>query len=155
MSVVIPVMNETTSLEQTVEIILRDSRNDIREILIVVCERTTAESMATTGRLKEQLGELLVVHHQKLPFLGGALREAYDLARASHTVLMASDLETEPNVLSKPRSELRLFQGTVPPGARGAEGRKRQVPAAFFSCSLRLRAAFCEKRKPKTERMFA
>jgi hypothetical protein len=38
-----------------------------------------------------------LVHHQKLPFLGGALREAFDLARGSHVVMMASDLETDPN----------------------------------------------------------
>ena len=39
------------------------------------------------------------MHHQTLPFLGGALRNAFDLARGSHVVMMASDLETDPNDL--------------------------------------------------------
>jgi hypothetical protein len=38
----------------------------------------------------------VVVHHQSLPFLGGAIREAFDLAHGSHVIMMASDLETNP-----------------------------------------------------------
>jgi len=96
-TIVLPVMNETTSLEETVRIILRDVRDRIRELLIVVCDRTTPAAMATVNRLKETHPELVVVHHQKLPFLGGAMREAFQLARGSHVVMMASDLETDPN----------------------------------------------------------
>jgi glycosyltransferase involved in cell wall biosynthesis len=96
-TIILPVMNETTSLEDTVNIILRDVRDCIREFLIVVCDRTTPEAMATVDRLQQAHGDLVVVHHQKLPFLGGAIREAFDLARGSHVVMMASDLETDPN----------------------------------------------------------
>jgi glycosyltransferase involved in cell wall biosynthesis len=96
-TVILPVMNETTSLEETVNIILRDVRDRIKELLIVVCDRTTPQAMATVERLRERHGDLVVVHHQKLPFLGGAIREAFDLARGSHVVMMASDLETDPN----------------------------------------------------------
>lgn len=95
----VPVINETTSLEETVEIILRDVKDRTREILIVVCERTTAQAMATVERIGKSLGGMVRVHSQKLPFLGGALREGFDLARGSHVVIMASDLETDPNAL--------------------------------------------------------
>lgn len=98
-TIVVPVINETTSLEETVNIILRDVKDRTREILIVVCERTTAEARATVDRLSKSLGGMVRVHSQKLPFLGGALREAFDLARGSHVVIMASDLETDPNAL--------------------------------------------------------
>ena len=98
-TVILPVMNETVSLEKTVEIIRRDAGDRVREYLIVVCERTTPEAMATVERLRKDLGELVVVHHQSLPFLGGAMREAFDLARGSHIIMMASDLETDPNVV--------------------------------------------------------
>jgi glycosyltransferase involved in cell wall biosynthesis len=98
-TIVLPVINETTSLEETVGIILRDVKDRTLEILIVVCERTTAEAMATVGRLSENLGGVVRVHSQKLPFLGGAMREAFDLARGSHVVMMASDLETDPNAV--------------------------------------------------------
>ncbi|MGA2035038.1 MAG: glycosyltransferase [Thermoguttaceae bacterium] len=96
-TVILPVMNETTSLKQTVDIVLRDARDRIRELLIVVCERTTPEAMAVVRQLQKDLGDLIVVHHQTLPFLGGALRDAFDVARGSHVIMMASDLETNPN----------------------------------------------------------
>jgi hypothetical protein len=121
-SIVMPVMNETISLEQTVEIILRDARPSIREILIVVCERTTPEAMAVVNRLSQQLGDLVVVHHQTLPFLGGALRECYALARGSHTVLMASDLETEPNDLAKLLEQARKTPWAIVAASRWRKG---------------------------------
>lgn len=96
-TVILPVMNETVSLEETVKIVLRDARDHVKELLIVVCHRTTAESMAVVDRLQKELGSLVVVHHQTLPFLGGALREGFARARGSHVIMMASDLETDPN----------------------------------------------------------
>ena len=80
---------------------LRDVRQYIGQILIVVCDRTTPAALAVVGRLQTDLGELIEVHRQQLPYLGGALREAFDLARGTHVVLMASDLETDPNLLRK------------------------------------------------------
>ena len=95
-TIILPVMNETTSLEETARIILRDVRDRVKELLIVVCDRMTPEAMATTERLREMHGDL-VVDNQRLPFLGGAIREAFDLARGSHVLMMASDLETDPD----------------------------------------------------------
>lgn len=43
----------------------------------------------------------IVVHTQKLPFLGGAVREAFDLCHGTHVIMMASDLETDPNLVQK------------------------------------------------------
>ena len=96
-TIILPVMNETVSLRRTVEIVLRDARDRIKELLIVVCQQTTPEAMAVVDELQRELGDLVVVHHQQLPFLGGAIREAFALARGSHVIMMASDLETDPN----------------------------------------------------------
>lgn len=98
-TIILPVMNETTSLEETVQVILRDAKDRIEEILIVVCKRTTPEAMAVVEHLSQSLGGLVRVHSQTLPFLGGAMREAFDLSRGSHVVMMASDLETDPNAV--------------------------------------------------------
>ena len=96
-TVILPVMNETTSLDETVKIVLRDVKDKLKEILIVVCKRTTPEAMAVVRRLQAELGELVVVLDQTRPYLGGALRDAFDVARGSHVVMMASDLETDPH----------------------------------------------------------
>jgi hypothetical protein len=98
-TVLLPVMNETVSLQETVAIILRDARDDVRELLIIVCERTTPAALVTVEELRRQHGALVTVHRQHLPFLGGALREGFELARGSHVILMASDLETDPELV--------------------------------------------------------
>jgi len=49
-TVILPVMNETASLQKTVEVILRDVQMRVREFLIVVCEKTTAEARALWPR---------------------------------------------------------------------------------------------------------
>jgi glycosyltransferase involved in cell wall biosynthesis len=95
-TIVLPVLNETYSLTQTVDTILLSSKPYLREFLIVIADRTSPESLAAINALSARLGTLIVVHRQNLEFLGGAMREAFDLARGSHVIMMASDLETDP-----------------------------------------------------------
>ena len=106
-TVILPVVNETYSLAETVDSILETSKADVRELLIVVCDKTTPESMATIDSLSARLGDLVVIHRQKLKFLGGAMREAFDLARGTHTIMMASDLETDPALVPRLIAEER------------------------------------------------
>jgi len=124
-TVVLPVMNETTTLRKTVEIVLRDVPDRIRELLIVVCDRTTPEALEVVGELAAQLGDLVVVHRQQLPFLGGALREAFDLARASHVVMMASDMETDP-------ADVRLLIVEAQKSPAGIVTASRWLPGGGF-----------------------
>ncbi len=112
-TIVLPVVNETYSLVQTVDSILATSKPDVRELLIVVCEKTTRESMATIDGLSARLGDLVVVHRQKLKFLGGAMREAFDLARGTHTIMMASDLETDPALVPRLIAEARAHPSAI------------------------------------------
>ena len=112
-TIVLPVVNETYSLVETVDAILKTSKPDVRELLIVVCDKTTRESMATIKSLSARLGDLVVVHHQKLKFLGGAMREAFDLARGTHTIMMASDLETDPALVPRLIAEARAHPAAI------------------------------------------
>ena len=99
-SIVLPVINEVESLQQTVDIIRRTCRaDDIAEYLIVVCERTTARARAKCESIRAELGGQCRIHEQKLPFIGGAMREAFTLVRGSHVVMMSTDLETDPNLI--------------------------------------------------------
>ena len=50
-TIVLPVVNETYSLVETVNSILVTSKQDVRELLIIVCDKTTPESMATIKSL--------------------------------------------------------------------------------------------------------
>jgi hypothetical protein len=121
-TIILPVINETVSLRQTVEIILRDARADLDEILTVVCRRTTAEAMAVVEQIQAELGGLVRVHHQQLPFLGGALREGIELARGSHVIIMGSDLETDPNDVHTLIAQARAHPGAIVATSRWTAG---------------------------------
>jgi glycosyltransferase involved in cell wall biosynthesis len=122
-TIILPVMNETSSLKQTLETILRDvPRDSIREILIVVCNKTIPESMAVIGELQQRYGGLVVVLEQKLPFLGGAMRDAFDISRGSHVIMMASDLETDPGDVRVLIAEARKNPGGIVTASRWRNG---------------------------------
>jgi glycosyltransferase involved in cell wall biosynthesis len=96
---VLPVLNETYSLQQTVDIIFRLSGENLHEILIVVADKTTQASMEIVQKIKSQHPDYVRIHKQKLPFLGGALREAVIIAGGNYIMLMASDFETDPELI--------------------------------------------------------
>jgi glycosyltransferase involved in cell wall biosynthesis len=96
---ILPVLNETYSLQQTVDAIFRLSGEHLKEILIVVADRTTLASMEIVQRINSQHPDFIRIHKQKLPFLGGALREAISIASGNYIMLMASDFETDPELI--------------------------------------------------------
>ena len=99
-SVILPLINETVSLRKTVDIILETCPvSDLKEFLVVVCPKTTAESLAVCEEIRSYCPVPLTVVQQTLPFLGGALRTGFALARGTHVVIMASDLETTPSLM--------------------------------------------------------
>lgn len=101
-SCVIPVINETFSLEQTVRILEEENGTDILEYIIVVSDAlTTPGSFKVIKTLQELMPHRVRLHHQQMPYLGGALREAFTLCRGSHTVMMSSDLETDPHLVKQ------------------------------------------------------
>ena len=101
-TICLPAMDETYSLEQTVDTIVSTcDRADLCEIILLLCDRSTPACVAAAEGLCKKYGDTLPVyiHYQQLPFVGGAMREGFALAKGSHVVLMSSDLETDPNVI--------------------------------------------------------
>ena len=95
-SVILPVIDETTSLRKTLEILLAENPNEIHEVLIVVCQKTTEAAMDVARKLAQEHPGLIQIRPQIRPFLGGAMQDAFEWATGSHVVMMASDLETDP-----------------------------------------------------------
>jgi len=100
-SIILPVINETFSLSQTIEIISSESSLDICEYIIVVCKKTTEKSRETIKDMQSKYGTKICLLEQKLPFLGGAVRDAFDICKGSHVIMMASDLETDPHLVKE------------------------------------------------------
>jgi glycosyltransferase involved in cell wall biosynthesis len=95
-SVILPVIDETVSLRKTVEILLAENRPDIFEILVVGCKLTTPEAVSVAEGFVQAHTGLVQFRYQKRPFLGGAMRDAFEWAQGTHILMMASDLETDP-----------------------------------------------------------
>jgi len=122
-TIVLPVINETFSLRQSVEIVLKNlARSEIRELLIVVCKKTTPAALRVVEELSREYGDLVAVLQQKRPFLGGALRDAFDAARGSHVIIMSSDLETNPNEAHLLVAQARAHPDWVITTSRWIEG---------------------------------
>ena len=95
-TVIMPVINEVTSLIETIDIILDRSDENINEIVLVVCQKTTKQSLSACHLLKSRHTDKVIIHWQRLPFLGGALREGLNIAQGSHAIIMYSDAESDP-----------------------------------------------------------
>jgi hypothetical protein len=106
-SVVLPAINEVRSLYQTVDTIFEYSGESILEVIIIVCHKTTAAALFACNELREKYAGRIRVIPQKLPFLGGALREGLLAAGGSHAIVMFSDGESDPRSVGALISEAR------------------------------------------------
>jgi len=142
---VLPVLNETDSLRTTVETIARLAADHLHEVLIITAERTTDQSMQIAGELQQEHPDVIRIHKQQLPRLGGAIREAFELAAGSHLMLMASDLETDPELIPQFIEKMQegcwdIVSGSrwLPRGGFEGYGRLRKLLNRLFQCALRL-----------------
>jgi glycosyltransferase involved in cell wall biosynthesis len=95
-SILIPVINETTSLRLTVDSIEKHCHYDVLEYILIVCKKTTPESLLLCNQYRTKSPDRYRIHQQTKPFLGNAIQEGIQRAKASHLIIMASDLETNP-----------------------------------------------------------
>ena len=101
-TIILPVINETFSLRQTIEILEAENGDVIKEYIIVVSpQKTIPASIAVCNDLLERMPDKVLVLRQQRPFLGGACMDAFDKATGSHLIMMASDLETDPHQVKK------------------------------------------------------
>lgn len=95
-SVILPVINETFSLQQTVTALMAENSADIFEIVVVISDKKTSPASKEVIEKLKSVYPPIKVLSQKLPFLGGALRDAFDAITGDYVLMMASDLETDP-----------------------------------------------------------
>lgn len=102
-TILLPVMDETYLLKETADTIMSTcAAKDIAEIILLLCDRTTDDARTVAEGLIEEYSDKIsiYIHMQNLPFVGGAIREGIDMAKGSHVIIMSSDLETDPALVS-------------------------------------------------------
>lgn len=100
-SIVLPVINETESLQKTIEILMNDNMEKIKEIIIIVDKITSKESLSLSEKLVFEYPEIVKLQRQNRKFLGGALQDAFEQCSGEYSVMMASDMETNPYDVKK------------------------------------------------------
>ncbi len=128
-TVILPVIDETSSLRETVSTLIAENSESISEILLIVCQKTTAEANAVCTALVHDHPALIRLYSQKRPFLGGAMRDAFEWSTGTHVLMMASDLETEPatvkELISKASEGFDIVTATRWADGGGFEGYQR------------------------------
>ena len=119
---ILPVLNETYSLQETVDTIFSLAGSELHEVLIVTAESTRAESQEVIESIRKKRPAGIRVHRQKLPFLGGALQDAFDIAAGEHIMMMASDLETDPNMIPAFIEAMKTGSWDIVAGSRWIKG---------------------------------
>jgi glycosyltransferase involved in cell wall biosynthesis len=100
-TVILPVLNEEAALCETVEILASECGRDLERVLFVICPNTRPGSQAICRQFAAQDPQRYVVVFQKLPGLGGAFRTGLENIAGSHTVLMYSDMESDPHLVAE------------------------------------------------------
>ncbi len=125
-TIILPAINETFSFQKTVDIIIdTTSKEDIREFIAVVCDRTTAGSLSAVEEAKnkaESAGYEFTILWQKRPFAGGAVIDAVELAKGSHLIMMSTDLETDPHTVKELIREEKKHPKAITTASRWISG---------------------------------
>lgn len=112
-SVLVPVMNEVESLRKTVDIIRADSPKIDFEFIIMLSPHSSEPAVANAMSLQRNELRNCSVIIQKYPGLGGAYAHAIEVARGNYILMIASDLETDPNLVKNMIAKSREFPDAI------------------------------------------
>jgi glycosyltransferase involved in cell wall biosynthesis len=102
-SIIIPVIRETDLFEQVVDTILAVcNHSELKEFIIVVCERTEKESLVSIEKMRykcKEIGIDYILLYQKLPGMGGAMRDGLEICSGSHTIISNADMALDPKLI--------------------------------------------------------
>ena len=94
-SIIITCVNETDSLEKTLKILMDENSIFIFEIIIVYPKRVYEETLKIIQRHSENNAKVKLLMQTK-PHVGGAVQDAFQMVSGEYTIMMSSDLETDP-----------------------------------------------------------
>jgi len=96
-TVIVTALNETWSLEKTIDVVIEENKPELKEIIIVISPKTTTpECKDTIQSIISTYGDIVRVYEQIKPHLGGAITECIENSNGKYTLIMAGDLETDP-----------------------------------------------------------
>src|SRR5579872_3135187 len=101
LSVVVTVFSETFSIRETVDILLKNDRGYLHEVILLVSPRASQEALAVCRECAARDSRVRILMQEHNPGLGWAYREGMRAATGNFVALMAADLETEPAAVDR------------------------------------------------------
>src|SRR5215472_13876384 len=101
LSVVVTVFSETFSIHETLDILEKNDRGYIKEILLLISPRASEEAFKICHERAARDPRVQVVVQKNNPGIGWAYREGMEAATGNYVALMAADLETEPAAVDR------------------------------------------------------
>ena len=95
-TILLPVIDEYNSLKKTIKIILKNNSKDIKKIIIILHKTKSLKKSIELSKNLSKKNKKITILFQKKPMLGGALIDSFKLIKSSHSIIMSSDLETDP-----------------------------------------------------------
>ena len=98
-SIILPILNEFNSLKKTIQIL--DKIKVEKEFIIITSKKITKKkTKKNIIKLKKKI-KSIKYYEQTRPFVGGAINTGIQKSKKKYIAIMASDLETNPNEMSK------------------------------------------------------
>ena len=123
LSVIMPVFNEESTLQEIVQLVLRQ---EVVDQLIVVDDASTDRSLEILHRLK-QIQNFDLIKHTKNSGKGACINSAIPMIRNSIVVIQDADLEYDPNYFSRLIKPIVENRADVVYGSRFQTGEERRV----------------------------
>jgi len=122
LSVVVTVYNETVSVNETVERLVRADSGGLKEIILVIAANASRETKDICADLAESDPRVKTHIQRTGPGVGRALREGMDLATEELVAIMSGDLETEPEAVDRMYNKMLETGADVVIGSRWLKG---------------------------------
>ena len=101
-TVILPIIDETFSINKTVSVLLKNNNSEIKKIAFILHKKKTKNSSKIIcKRFVSKDKKKFKILYQKKKFLGGAMQDAFKNVNTSHCLMMSSDLETNPYSVKK------------------------------------------------------
>lgn len=125
-SIILPTLTETDSFIKLIKLILKTNElSDIEEFIVVICKKTTKESLKSIQigkQIAQKSGISFSVIHQKRPYFGGAIQEGFQSARGSHVCMVTPDLDTAPDKIPDMIALAKQYPNDIISGSRWLPG---------------------------------
>jgi glycosyltransferase involved in cell wall biosynthesis len=122
LSVIVTVYNETESIRETVQRLIKSTGDRLAEIILVVSPKSSAETMRICDEVADACDLVRILVQHTGPGVGRALQEGMAAASHEYVAIMSSDLETEPEAVDRMYRKMRESGADVVIGSRWEKG---------------------------------